>query len=102
MSFLRILATPDFHGRVEAFQRTAQKAKEIGATIVIVIGEITHFGSFQQGRELLSLLSLREPPVNFIPGNCDPPELIEVKMENIKRARSFPSKEFKNRYNTLR
>lgn len=84
MSFLRILATSDFHGRLDAFHRTVQKAKEIEATIVIVIGDITHFGSFQQGRELLSLLRLREPPVYFVPGNCDPPELIEVKMENIK------------------
>lgn len=81
---MKILATSDFHGSVEAFHRTAQKARDVEATIVMVIGDITHFGSVEQGRDLLSLLNPLGIPVYFVPGNCDSPELAEVKMKNIK------------------
>lgn len=47
--------------------------------MVIVCGDITHFGSLQQAEELLSILS--SCPVLFVPGNCDPPDLVKSKME---------------------
>ena len=50
--------------------------------LVIICGDITHFGSFQQAKDLLSLLTTT--PTLFIPGNCDPPGLIEVKLNTIE------------------
>jgi hypothetical protein len=75
---LRILATADFHGDAEAFQKTAARARQVGADLVLVCGDITHFGTLQQAEELLSILD--SFPVFYVPGNCDPPDLAEGKI----------------------
>jgi len=74
---LRILATADYHGNAEAIRKTATKARSIQVDVVVVCGDITHFGSVRQARELL--LPLRDPEhlVLFVAGNCDPPSLTE-------------------------
>jgi len=79
---LRILATTDFHGSAEAFRKTALKAEQSLVDIVIVCGDVTHFGTLQQGKELLSLLHIS--PVLFVPGNCDLPSLVDVKIKGIE------------------
>jgi Icc-related predicted phosphoesterase len=79
---LRILATADFHGDAEAFQKTSARARQVGADIVLVCGDITHFGTPQQAKELLSILD--SFPVLFVPGNCDPPDLAESKLESAE------------------
>ena len=76
---LRILATADFHGNVEAFRKASAKAKKIAADVVVVCGDITHFGSLQQAEELLSAFD--SCPVLFVPGNCDPPALTGSELE---------------------
>ena len=75
MCCLRILVTTDFHGDAEAFRKTALKAKQSKTDIIVICGDITHFGSIQNGRELLTFLLEPNVPVLFVPGNCDPPEL---------------------------
>lgn len=87
MQFLRILATTDFHGSAEAFRKTALKARESHADLIVVCGDITHFGLSQQARELLSLLNTS--PTLFVPGNCDPPTLAE---EALQKAESIHGK----------
>lgn len=82
--YLRILATSDFHGDAEAFRKTALKAKLHHIDVVVVCGDITHFGSLQQSKELLSPLLTIQCPVLFVPGNCDPPTLTEEKIETIE------------------
>lgn len=84
MHSLRILAVTDFHGDAEAFLKTALKARESHVNVVVVCGDITHFGALQQARKLLSFLIDLRLPVLFVPGNCDPPVLAEVKMEMIE------------------
>ncbi|MDH5494886.1 MAG: metallophosphoesterase [Candidatus Bathyarchaeota archaeon] len=42
---MRILATTDFHGNAEAFRKTTLKAKLYHVDVVVVCGDITHFGS---------------------------------------------------------
>ncbi len=86
---LRILATTDFHGDVMAFRRTALKARQNDVNVVIVCGDVTHFGSLHRSRELLSILTSAPCPVLFVPGNCDPPELAE---ENIEAVESLHGK----------
>lgn len=82
--YLRILATTDFHGNAEAFRKTALKARQSRADLVVVCGDITHFGSLQQAKELLSPLFTAQCLVLFVPGNCDPPTLTEEKIETIE------------------
>jgi len=81
---LRVLATADFHGNAEAFRITALKAKQIHANLIVVCGDITHFGSLQQSKRLLSSLKDALCPVLFVPGNCDPPALAKEKIETIE------------------
>ena len=80
MYLLRILATTDFHGSAEAFRKTVLKATQNRVDVVVVCGDVTHFGSLEKAKGLLSILSDVPCPVLFVPGNCDPPSLAE---ENV-------------------
>ncbi len=71
----------DFHGSEEAFRGFASKAEETNAEILVICGDITHFGSLQEARSLLSLLSGLRLPIYFVPGNCDPPSLATIEVE---------------------
>jgi len=81
---LRVLATTDFHGNIEAFLKTSQKARAVSADVVIVCGDVTHFGLLQQARELLSHLQDMKMPTLFVPGNCDLPMLADEMMGNVE------------------
>jgi Icc-related predicted phosphoesterase len=80
---LRILATTDFHGDKEAFRKVALKGRGI-ADVVVICGDITHFGVLGQARELLSPLLDLAAPVLLVPGNCDVPSLADEKMGNVE------------------
>jgi len=78
---LKVLATADFHGSLEASRRAALKAKSIEADVVVVCGDITQFGSIKDAEKVLSPLTALKLPLLFVPGNCDPPSLLEAKIE---------------------
>jgi len=78
------MVVSDFHGNREAFRRATFKAKRIQADVVVISGDITDFGSVQKARELLLPLVELELPIFFVPGNCDPPSLAGVNMENAR------------------
>ena len=80
---MRILAATDFHGDRDAFRRVAAKARN-AADVVVVCGDVTHFGLLVQARELLSPLLDLEVPVLFVPGNCDVPSLATEKRGNVE------------------
>jgi Icc-related predicted phosphoesterase len=79
---MKILAVADFHGDLEASKRAAVKAKTIGATVVVVCGDITHFGSVKDAEKVLSSLTALRTSVLYVPGNCDPPALADEEIEN--------------------
>jgi len=81
---LKVLATADFHGSLEASRRAALKAKSIGADVVVVCGDVTHFGSFKDAEKVLSPLTALKLPVLYVSGNCDPPSLIERRIEGAQ------------------
>ena len=81
---MRILATTDFHGDADAFLKTASKAKDVNADVVIICGDVTHFGLLHQARDLLSRLHNMKLPTLFVPGNCDMPSLVDEKTENVQ------------------
>jgi len=74
----------DFHGSIKAFREAASRAEDAQANVVVVCGDITHFGSVQEARTLLSPLVNLRLPVLFVPGNCDPPSLVGVDMEGVR------------------
>ena len=78
---MKILVGTDFHGNEGAFEQFAGRAEEERADILVVCGDITHFGTLQEARNLLSLLAGLRVPVLFVPGNCDPPSLTGVDIE---------------------
>ena len=80
---MRILAATDFHGDRDAFRRVAAKARN-AADVVVVCGDVTHFGLLAQARELLSPLLDLEAPVLLVPGNCDVPSLAIEKRGNVE------------------
>jgi Icc-related predicted phosphoesterase len=78
---MKILAVSDFHGSVKASERAVLKAKDINADVIVVCGDITHFGSPEDAEEVLSPLTALKLPVLFVPGNCDPHSLLDAKIE---------------------
>jgi len=78
---MRVLVGTDFHGKQSVFEAFVEKAEENRADVIVVCGDITHFGSLQEARRLLSLLTDTRIPVVFVPGNCDPPSLVGVDIE---------------------
>lgn len=76
-----VLIGSDFHGDAEAFRRFACKAEDTKADALIICGDITHFGSIEEAKSLLSLLNGLQLPFFFVPGNCDPPELDALDIE---------------------
>jgi Icc-related predicted phosphoesterase len=81
---MKVLATADFHGNLQASKQAALKAKNIGAHVVVVCGDITHFGSVKDAEKVLSPLTRLQLPVLYVPGNCDPPSLIEREIEDVQ------------------
>jgi len=78
---MKVLATADFHGNLEASKRSALKAKNMSADVVVVCGDITNFGSIKDAEKVLSPLTALNLPVLYVPGNCDPPSLLDAKIQ---------------------
>lgn len=78
---MKLLVVSDFHGSIEAAHKTAAKAKKTEADVIIVCGDITHFGSVEHAEQILAPLTAMEMPVLFVPGNCDPSQLAEAKIK---------------------
>jgi Icc-related predicted phosphoesterase len=80
---MKVLIGTDFHSKESAFEAFAEKAEENNVEVIVICGDVTHFGSLQEAQYLLSLLIGLRVPVLFVPGNCDPPSLVGVDMEGV-------------------
>ena len=81
---MKVLVGTDFHGDEGAFEGFASKAEEEHAEVLVICGDITHFGTLREAKYLLSLLSGLRVPLLFVPGNCDPPSLVGVDIEGAR------------------
>lgn len=72
-----ILAVTDIHGRKNAVDELKRVVQGRSIDYVVVAGDITHFGSIGEAQELLWKLA-GIAPVLFVPGNCDPPDLLYI------------------------
>jgi len=75
---MRLLVASDLHGSETAAAEIHTKSLECKANLVVICGDITHFGSVGQAEKLLRKISVSDIPVLFVPGNCDSPSLISL------------------------
>jgi Icc-related predicted phosphoesterase len=76
---LKIIVIADVHSSREAYEKTVQKAKEVQADAICVCGDLTHFGTMEETEEYLSILVQSQTQVFFVPGNLDPPGIVNAK-----------------------
>ncbi len=65
---MKILAVTDIHGN---FRPLIEYLKNNQVDLVILAGDITHFGPEKLGEDILNEISSYDVPVMAIPGNCD-------------------------------
>jgi len=81
---VKMLAGADFHGFKPSFDHFANEAKALGVDLMLVCGDVTNFGTLEQAKNLLSILAETNIPTLFVPGNCDPPSLVNIDLEVVK------------------
>ena len=79
---MKVIAFTDLHGNVTQFQLLD---KEISAAdLIILAGDITHFGRQDEVRQILQILMSFGKKILAVHGNCDFPEVLkEIQNENI-------------------
>jgi uncharacterized protein len=77
---MKILAVSDLHGNIKPIINYLQ---DNTVDVIIIAGDITHFGPLELGEELLNEISSFNIPVLAIPGNCDP-DSMHINMDNSK------------------
>lgn len=71
---MKFLVISDIHGRERVIAWTRKVASELRVDGIFVLGDITNFGPPEWAGHFLRSLP---PPVYAIPGNCDPPGVID-------------------------
>ncbi len=74
---MKILVVADIHGNRKRTRKLFETYGLRKFDIVIVCGDITQFQGVDAAEEILSILSRLGKDAFFVPGNCDPPELIK-------------------------
>jgi Icc-related predicted phosphoesterase len=67
-----IIALTDLHGRTGVFRPLAEKIKQ--ADLIILSGDITHFGNSVETARIISKLSDLNQNIIAVTGNCDRPD----------------------------
>jgi uncharacterized protein len=66
---MKIIAFSDIHGK---YLKIIEYLKKNHVDLVILTGDITHFGPTELAEEILNEIASFDVPVLAIPGNCDP------------------------------
>ena len=76
---MKIFYATDIHSHINIIEHIPH----IEFDLVILGGDITDFGSPDEGKKILRKIFKKTGcPVLFVPGNCDPPQLSTVKIGN--------------------
>lgn len=79
---LRVLAISDIHGRKSIVKRVFEHEE---VDHVFIAGDITNFGSVEEAEDILNTVAeLVNGLVLFVPGNCDPQDLLEYKLKESR------------------
>jgi uncharacterized protein len=69
---MKIIAFSDIHGK---YNKIIDYLKNNHVDLIIITGDITHFGPTELAEEILNEIGSFDVPVLAIPGNCDPVKL---------------------------
>lgn len=75
---MKILAVSDIHGNRTRCRRLYEKFKSNKFDVVIIAGDLTQFQGIDVATEIVSIITRLGKKGFFIPGNCDPPQLLHV------------------------
>jgi Icc-related predicted phosphoesterase len=78
---MNILAISDLHGSTHNALNNYLNENKID--LIVIAGDITHFGPAELAEDILNQISSHEIPVVAIPGNCDP-QGISSQLDNSK------------------
>ena len=71
--FMKLLVFSDVHGRSESFSRLKDEFDQ--ADLVVLTGDVTHFGKAEQVQVIVSRLRKFHQTILAVTGNCDYPEV---------------------------
>jgi Icc-related predicted phosphoesterase len=75
-----IIAISDIHGHLTGIERISDELEK--ADLVILTGDITHFGKRNDAEQVIKAISRYTRSVFTIPGNCDSAEVFQYLAEN--------------------
>ncbi len=88
---LTILAISDIHGRLNKVRSLTNIVRDL----TIVSGDLTNFGSISDAEEIIKELSRQSSLTLFVPGNCDPRELLKFTPTGINNVINVHGEAFK-------
>jgi len=74
---MRVVAVTDIH----ASMRNVRALRDIKRDITVVAGDLASCGSLDETKEVLEELVSQGSPVVWVPGNCDSPRALELKLQ---------------------
>ncbi|MEN3047466.1 MAG: metallophosphoesterase family protein [Candidatus Caldarchaeales archaeon] len=82
---MRVLQLSDVHGSKRAAIAARDLVRSHGIELIVLAGDITTFGSVSEAKGILEVLASSGARVVYVPGNCDPPELLDLDLgiENV-------------------
>ncbi|WEU40773.1 MAG: metallophosphoesterase [Candidatus Odinarchaeum yellowstonii] len=83
---LKIIAISDIHGNIGVIEKLVEALKQLGGNpdLIIIAGDITHFGGLNDALDVFKILSrIESKRLFFIPGNCDSPELEKFESDGV-------------------
>jgi len=78
---VKLCVVSDLHGHVSLVPKITSYAQNLQCELVVFCGDLTNFGTVDEGIEILRTFSKSGLKMLYVPGNCDPRELIHVKVE---------------------
>lgn len=78
---MRFCAVSDLHGNVSLVPKITSYARKLQCKFIIFCGDLTDFGTVDEGIEVLRTFSKSGLKTLYVPGNCDPQELVHVRVE---------------------
>lgn len=72
---MKFLVTSDLHGNFQRIEQLINQIQHQAFDIIVISGDITHYGSVSDIADILNKLSTLSIPIFFVPGNLDPIDL---------------------------
>jgi hypothetical protein len=91
---MKLLVASDLHGNLQRIEQLKKLILHHIPDLIVVCGDLTHYGSISAVRDTLNQLSTGSIPIFFVPGNLDPPGLRT--QANIHHARNLHGKSVKS------